>query len=69
MTNKESAEFQEKVAYYLRRHTELTYKQVSAELGISVPYLSKIAITHGLRRRESYTQFSLTNELLQKLQG
>ena len=67
MTRKESAELQEKVADYIRRHEELTLKQMSSELGISVPYLSKIAIKFGQRRGCKGATYVVTADLLEKL--
>jgi uncharacterized protein YerC len=56
MTYKQIKEVHAKVADYVRRHETLTYYQMSAELGISVPMISKIARAHGIERRPAVTR-------------
>jgi hypothetical protein len=68
MNTKERKEFHIKLSGYIRRHETMTYNQMSEILGISVATFSKVAITHGLRRKEKHQRFEVTDDLLRVLE-
>jgi uncharacterized protein YerC len=67
MTLKETKELHRKIADYIRRHPEKTYETIHAELGLSIPMLSKIARQHGIFRKPQRASY-ISNDLLAKLE-
>ena len=68
-TLQETKQFHAKLVAYITNHPELTYQQISDELGISVPAISKIARKAGIERTKPVRRFKLTPEILEKLEG
>jgi hypothetical protein len=70
MTFKETKVIHDKIAAFIERHPTTTYTEMSAELGISIPMISKIAREHGIRRGPQKKQRSAADvaRLLAKLE-
>jgi hypothetical protein len=66
MTRKQTQTLHLKIVDFIRRHEDLTYAEMSKELGIPVPTLGNIALKYGIRIcRKSYANLP---DLLAKLE-
>jgi DNA-binding Lrp family transcriptional regulator len=66
MKREDTRALRAKVADYIRRHPAKPFREISEELGISVPSLSEIARQHGINRGAA-SRLRPTPELLERL--